>query len=125
MDTNNAVIILSSLSQETRLEIIRLLMQCGADGMPAGELGEELGVAHNTLSFHLAQLTHAGLVTSRRKGRSILYAANYKTMDGLMAFLTDNCCARSDKEPADCMPSVGKKTASTAKKKKKASSSCC
>jgi DNA-binding transcriptional ArsR family regulator len=83
---------LAALAQETRLDIFRLLVQAGPDGLPAGHIGERLGLPAPTLSFHLNQLRHAGLVMPRRDGRSIIYAADYAAMNGLMAFLTENCC---------------------------------
>lgn len=83
---------LSALAQETRLDIFRLLVQRGPEGMPAGEIGERLGQPSPTLSFHLSQLRFAKLVTSRRAGRLIIYSANFKTMNSLLAYLTENCC---------------------------------
>lgn len=83
---------LAALAQETRLDIFRLLVQQGAAGMPAGMLGEQLGIPNATLSFHLQQMRHAGLVTSRRKGTQIIYAANYPAMNDLIGYLTENCC---------------------------------
>ena len=92
METKAAVAALGALAQESRLEVFRLLVQRGTAGLPAGEIGERVGVPATTLSFHLAQLSHAGLVTSRREGRSIIYAADYAGMRALMDFLTRNCC---------------------------------
>lgn len=83
---------LSALAQETRLDIFRLLVPLGETGIPAGLLGEQLGIPNATLSFHLQQLRHAGLVVSQRKGTQIIYAANYPIMNGLISYLTDNCC---------------------------------
>ena len=93
METNTAVAALSALAQENRLEVFRLLVQAGAQGLPAGVIAEKLGIAAPTLSFHLAQLKHAGLVHQRRDGRSLIYATNYDGMNALMSFLTENCCA--------------------------------
>ncbi|HEX9557122.1 MAG TPA: metalloregulator ArsR/SmtB family transcription factor [Reyranella sp.] len=93
METNTAVAALAALAQQNRLEVFRLLVQTGATGLPAGRIAERLGIAAPTLSFHLAQLRHAGLVQMRRDGRSLIYAVNYDGMNGLMEFLTDNCCA--------------------------------
>ena len=93
METNTAVAALSALAQENRLEVFRLLVQAGASGLPAGVIAEKLGIAAPTLSFHLAQLKHAGLVHQRRDGRSLIYATNYDGMNALMGFLTENCCA--------------------------------
>jgi DNA-binding transcriptional ArsR family regulator len=92
MEKDTAVAALAALAQENRLDVFRLLVQSGADGLPAGQIAERLGIAAPTLSFHLAQLRHAGLVHMRRHGRSLIYAANYDGMNGLMEFLTDNCC---------------------------------
>ena len=83
---------LAALAQETRLDIYRLLVRAGQAGLPAGRIGERLALPLPTLSFHLAQLKHARLVTARRDGRSIIYAANYPAMTGLVAYLTENCC---------------------------------
>lgn len=91
---------LGALAQESRLAVFRLLVRRGPAGLPAGEIGERVGVPPTTLSFHLAQLSHAGLVTSRRDGRSILYAANYSGMQDLMGFLLENCC----QDGAGCAP---------------------
>lgn len=94
MNIDRALAALASLSQETRLRLLRLLIQYGETGVPAGFLSQELGIPHNTLSFHLAHLSRAGLVTSQRQGRSILYAANCTVVEDLITFLTENCCAR-------------------------------
>src|SRR5207247_3664637 len=91
---------LGALAQESRLAVFRLLVQQGPAGLPAGAISERVGVPPTTLSFHLAQLSHAGLVLSRRVGRSILYAANYPGMQDLMGFLLENCC----QEGAGCAP---------------------
>jgi DNA-binding transcriptional ArsR family regulator len=92
MKKSTVVAALGALAQETRLEVFRLLVQKGLDGLAAGEIGERLGLPSPTLSFHLNQLRFAGLVTSRRVSRSIIYVANFKTMNGLLAYLTENCC---------------------------------
>jgi ArsR family transcriptional regulator, arsenate/arsenite/antimonite-responsive transcriptional repressor len=92
MDSKRAVGALGALAQESRLEVFRLLVRRGPEGLAAGEIGERVGIPPTTLSFHLAQLSHARLVTSRREGRSILYAADYGSMQELMGFLVANCC---------------------------------
>jgi ArsR family transcriptional regulator, arsenate/arsenite/antimonite-responsive transcriptional repressor len=92
MKSSDAVDALSALAQENRLDAFRLLVQAGPDGLPAGEIAERLKLAAPTLSFHLAQLRHAGLIHQRREGRSLIYAANYDGMNVLMGFLTENCC---------------------------------
>lgn len=83
---------LAALGHETRLAIFRLLVQSGAEGVSAGAIGEKLGLAAATLSFHLAHLNRAGLITARHESRFIYYAADYAVMDDLIAYLTDNCC---------------------------------
>lgn len=92
MKKSNVIAALSALAQETRLDIFRLLVQKGPNGLPAGEIGERLGQPSPTLSFHLNQLRFAGLVTSRRESRSIIYSANFKGMNDLLSYLTENCC---------------------------------
>ncbi len=90
---------LGALAQEHRLATFRLLVQAGADGMAAGALAEAVGLPASSMSFHLAQLSHAGLVTQRRQSRSIIYTANYAAMGALMGYLTENCCGG-----ASCAP---------------------
>jgi DNA-binding transcriptional ArsR family regulator len=92
MEKLDAIAALAALAQETRLDIFRLLVQAGPDGIPAGQIGERLGLPSATLSFHLNQLRHAGLVTFRREGRSLIYMAEYAAMNGLLGYLTENCC---------------------------------
>jgi ArsR family transcriptional regulator, arsenate/arsenite/antimonite-responsive transcriptional repressor len=92
METKAAVHALASLAQETRLEIFRLLVRMGPEGLPAGEIAEALQVPNNTLSFHLAQLSQGGLLESRRDGRSIIYAINVNGIRELFAFLMEDCC---------------------------------
>lgn len=92
MDTADAIRSLGALAQETRLQAFRTLVQAGPAGCPAGTLADALGVPPTTLSFHLSQLANAGLVTARRDGRSILYAADFDRMNALIGFMTENCC---------------------------------
>jgi ArsR family transcriptional regulator, arsenate/arsenite/antimonite-responsive transcriptional repressor len=92
MEQIASIAALSALAQETRLDIYRLLVQTGPAGLPAGRIAARLDLPLPTLSFHLAQLKHAGLVSARRESRSIIYAANYAAMNGLIAYLTENCC---------------------------------
>jgi DNA-binding transcriptional ArsR family regulator len=96
MEGKDAVAALAALAQESRLEIFRLLVQAGPEGVPAGAIGERLGLPAATLSFHLTQLRQAGLIGFRREGRSLIYAAAYPAMNGLMAYLTENCCRGDD-----------------------------
>lgn len=92
MDINKALIAFDALSQETRLRAFRILVEHGSQGAPAGSLSEALGIPHNTLSFHLAQMQNAGLVVSRREGRSIIYTANFDFFTGLIRFMVEDCC---------------------------------
>jgi ArsR family transcriptional regulator, arsenate/arsenite/antimonite-responsive transcriptional repressor len=92
MEKPDAIAALAALAQESRLDIFRLLVQAGTGGMPAGQIGERLGLPSATLSFHLNHLKHSGLVTFRREGRSLIYAAQYDTMNSLLGYLTENCC---------------------------------
>lgn len=87
-----AVRSLGALAQEHRLACFRLLVQAGPDGLPAGAIAEAVGLPSSSMSFHLAQLANAGLVTQRRQSRSIIYAADFAAMNNLMAYLTENCC---------------------------------
>ena len=92
MKKSTVITALGALAQETRLDIFRLLVQKGPEGLPAGEIGTRLGQPSPTMSFHLNQLRFAGLVSSRRESRSIIYRANFKAMSDLLTYLTENCC---------------------------------
>jgi ArsR family transcriptional regulator, arsenate/arsenite/antimonite-responsive transcriptional repressor len=110
METSAAVVILAALAQDNRLDIFRLLVQAGPEGLAAGHVAEKLGLAPNTLTFHFDRLRGAGLVTVRRDGRSMIYAARYETMNGVLAFLTENCCQGMSCAPAAlCKPARGKR----------------
>ncbi len=100
METKDAVAALAALAQDSRLDVFRLLVQTGPDGIAAGEVAERLEIAPATLSFHLAQLRQAGLLVMRRDGRSLIYSADYDGMNELMGFLTENCCGGAS--PAAC-----------------------
>ena len=93
MKTQTAVTSLSALAQESRLTVFRLLIQAGAEGLPAGKISEATGIAPSALSFHLKELNHAGWVSSESAGRFVIYRANTELMSELMAYLTENCCA--------------------------------
>jgi ArsR family transcriptional regulator, arsenate/arsenite/antimonite-responsive transcriptional repressor len=101
MDNKLAVSLLSSIAQEARLEIFRLLVQAGPGGLAAGVIAERLAIPTSTLSFHLKELTHAGLAEPKQQGRFIYYSANYKAMENLLAYLTENCCAGQQACSAD------------------------
>src|SRR5208283_4894659 len=103
MKKSTAITALGALAQETRLDVFRLLVQKGPEGMPAGDLGARLGQPSPTMSFHLNQLRFAGMVTSRRESRSIIYSANFKAMNDLLAYLTENCCGG---RPELCAPAA-------------------
>jgi DNA-binding transcriptional ArsR family regulator len=112
MKNSDAVSALAALAQENRLDVFRLLVQAGPEGMPAGAVAADLKLAPNTLTFHFDRLRDAGLVTVRREGRSMIYAARFEVMNGLLGFLTENCCqgAADACAPAVCKPSRAKRT---------------
>src|SRR5258708_6526442 len=96
MEKIDAVAALAALAQDNRLDVFRLLVQAGADRPPAREIAEARGLAPNTLSFHFDRLRQAGLVTVKRQGRSMIYAARYDGMNALIGYLTENCCRGAD-----------------------------
>jgi ArsR family transcriptional regulator len=105
MEKTNAVAALAALAQDNRLDVYRLLVQAGPEGMPAGAVADALGLAPNTLTFHFDRLRTAGLVSARRDGRSIIYAAKFEQMNALIGFLTENCCGGVPCAPAvKCKP---------------------
>jgi DNA-binding transcriptional ArsR family regulator len=106
MEKIDAVSALAALAQDNRIDVFRLLVQAGPDGMPAGEIAHALELAPNTLTFHFDRLRSAGLVTVRRDGRSMIYAARFETMNALLGYLTENCCrgAPDACAPARCKP---------------------
>ena len=99
MEMEATIAALGALAQEHRLALFRLLVQAGNDGMAAGAIAERLGVPNSSLSFHLAQLHKAGLITQERQHRSLIYRANYPTMNALVGYLTENCCSGADCSP--------------------------
>jgi ArsR family transcriptional regulator, arsenate/arsenite/antimonite-responsive transcriptional repressor len=118
MKKHQALAALAALAQDNRLDIFRLLVEAGPDGLSAGKISEQLGLAPNTLTFHFDRLRDAGLVTVRREGRSMIYAAQFATMNGLLAYLTENCCqgaaekcaAETCAPIAACKPARAKRT---------------
>jgi DNA-binding transcriptional ArsR family regulator len=105
MEKTDAVAALAALAQDNRLDVFRLLVQAGPEGMPAGAVASALDLAPNTLTFHFDRLRTAGLVTVRRDGRSMIYAARFDKMNALLGFLTENCCGGAPCEPeAVCKP---------------------
>jgi ArsR family transcriptional regulator len=92
MDTNAVLAALAALAQESRLAVFRLLVQAGPAGLAASKIAEHLNIPSSSLSFHLKELSHAGLLSSQQDGRFVIYSANVETMNGLIGFLTENCC---------------------------------
>jgi DNA-binding transcriptional ArsR family regulator len=119
MERLSAVTALAALAQDTRLDAYRLLVAAGPGGMPAGQVAAALDLAPNTLSFHFDRLRQAGLLTVRRDGRSLIYAARFDTMTALLGYLTDNCCGG---KPELCVPVKRPRAANLAAAKKKAAS---
>lgn len=118
MNRSQARAAFAALSQDTRLGMVRLLVKAGPNGVPAGELADEIGVSASNLSFHLKELQHAGLVEARREARSIIYSADYGALRGLIGFLMKDCCGARPEicEPvladaACCVPAKSKKRA--------------
>ena len=103
MKKHDAVSILSALAQESRLDVFRLLVEAGPEGMPAGHIAISVRLPPNALSFHLDRLWGAGLITVRREGRSMIYSAQLEAMNSLVSYLTDNCCQG---RPEICKPKV-------------------
>ena len=112
-----AVAALAALAQETRLAVFRLLVEQGAVGMSAGEIAEKVGIAPAALSFHLKELSHARLVKSRQDGRYVFYSADFVSMNRLLAFLTENCCAA---DGGTCGPAACATSSSTRAPSRKA-----
>jgi ArsR family transcriptional regulator len=113
MEKTDAVNALAALAQDNRLDVFRLLVQAGPEGMPAGKVADALDLAPNTLTFHFDRLRSAGLVTVRRDGRSMIYAAQFEAMNELLGFLTENCCqgaAEKCAPAAVCKPAKSKRT---------------
>lgn len=115
MEKTDAVTALGALAQDNRLDVFRLLVRAGLKGMPAGMVAEKLGLTPNNLTFHFDRLRHAGLVTVKREGRSMIYAAKYDVMYALLSFLSENCCAGAPPEPVATPP---KKSRSQKRSKK-------
>lgn len=117
MDSVSAVSALGALAQEHRLALFRLLVQAGEDGRPAGAIAEALGLPNSSLSFHLAQLSKAGLVRQERRHRSIIYRADYGAMNDLLGYLMENCCAGAE---CGAAPGCASETISTPAERKTA-----
>jgi DNA-binding transcriptional ArsR family regulator len=120
MNQMEAVGALGALAQESRLAIFRLLVKRGPEGHPAGEIGDRLSIPGPTLSFHLRTLAQAGLVTTRREGRFIHYAAAFDRMNALVSYLTENCCGRASGGVPACAPAAPAATASRGRARRRA-----
>jgi DNA-binding transcriptional ArsR family regulator len=120
MDSPTVIASLAALAQESRLAIYRLLVEAGPTGLAVGEIGGDLKVSPATLSFHLKELANAGLIAARQDGRYIYYSANYLRMNDLLAYLTDNCCARDGTCAPGCSPAPAKRSAPKSRSKEKA-----
>ena len=119
METKRAVASLTALAQETRLSIFRLLVEAGPEGVPAGAIGEKLAVPPATMSFHLKELAHTGLVVARQQGRFIYYTADFEHMAALMSFLTQNCCRGMPDECLSVMETALDRCCTPSKTKRK------
>ena len=115
MRKQNVLAALAALAQDNRLDVFRLLVEAGPEGMLAGKVASALKLAPNTLTFHFDRLRDAGLVTVRRDGRSMIYAARYETMNALIGYLTENCCQG---RPGQCMPAEATKPGSATLRRK-------
>jgi ArsR family transcriptional regulator, arsenate/arsenite/antimonite-responsive transcriptional repressor len=111
MKKTDVVAALAALAQDNRLDVFRLLVQAGPDGMAAGAVAEALDLAPSALTFHFDRLRAAGLVSVRRDGRSMIYAARFEAMNGLIGFLTENCCGGASCAPAPRPRATSRKTA--------------
>jgi ArsR family transcriptional regulator len=103
METSNALTALAALAHASRLAIFRLLVQAGPNGLPAGKISQAADIPPSSLSFHLKELAHADMVRSRQEGRFVIYEANFSAMNGLVAFLSENCCGGAPCE-LTCLP---------------------
>ena len=104
MELQQAITAFTALSQETRLGVLKTLVEYGCQGTAAGVLSNRLNVPHNTLSFHLSQLVDARLISVRKDGRSMIYAANVSEIEKLIGYLQENCCILEDRPDSDCCP---------------------
>lgn len=112
MNSKSVVTALGALAQESRLAVFRLLVEAGPGGLPATRIADALGIPPSSLSFHLKELTHAGMVTQTRAGRSLIYTADFLTMNRLLGYLTENCCGGNTCSPVglvDCSEGDGLK----------------
>ncbi len=104
MYSDNAIKAFAALAHETRLKVFRILLEYGHTGTAAGTISDRLEIPHNTLSFHLSHLTQAGLITVRKDGRSMIYAAHCDSIEDLIGYLRENCCILEEGCGTDCQP---------------------
>ncbi len=116
MDIAQAINAFTALSQATRLRVLKILIEYGQNGAVAGTISDRLGILHNTLSFHLSHLTRAGLITSRKKGRTMIYVANGAAIEGLIDYLRENCCILEEGRDTTCQPTKNRPTKNMAPK---------
>jgi len=117
MKTPQVIGALSALAHEHRLAIYRLLVERGPEGLPAGTIGERIGLVPSSLTFHLQNLQRAGLINQQRASRQLIYSADFDIMNGLVGYLTENCCKASDESCSTaCAPARSAKTANRASK---------
>jgi len=116
MDAAQAVKALAALAHAHRLAIYRLLVETGPEGLPAGAIAERIGLVPSSLTFHVQALRHAGLVSVERVGRQLFYAADFPTMNGLVDYLTRNCCGGSQSCPPVCKPATTRKSGARARR---------
>ena len=114
MKKHQALAALAALAQDNRLDVFRLLVEAGREGMPAGAVADALKLAPNNLTFHFDRLREAGLVTVRRDGRSMIYVARYDTMNALLGYLTENCCRGQAEQ---CAPLASTRSATKPRQK--------
>lgn len=106
MKKPDVVTALAALAQENRLDVFRLLVRAGPEGLPAGDLADQVGISPSNLTFHVDRLRHAGLISVRRDGRSMIYTAQYESMNALLSYLSENCCKGVD---SSCAKPAAKK----------------
>ena len=115
MKTRTAIGALGALAHEHRLAIYRLLVQRGPEGLPAGAIGDRVGLVPSSLTFHLQNLQRAGLIARRRESRQLIYSADFAVMNGLVGYLTENCCGNSSADcSSNCAPAQPAKAAKRA-----------
>jgi ArsR family transcriptional regulator len=117
MKTPAVIAALAALAHEYRLAIFRLLVEQGPQGLPAGVIGERVGLLPSSLTFHLQALLRAGLITQERASRQLIYSADYAAMNGLVGYLTDNCCAA---QPGSCCPPAAERAQKRVRRRKAA-----